>query len=700
MSVQHDGAHQDILRRLSILEGTALPPAPTPPPPGPTPGSPPPAGALATVDFLASPAPAGVSVVRSGTNATRRSGAATVEIMAANTLRYQYNSLGTLLGLMCEKARTNLLTSAIDPAASFGVLGTGVTETSNYGTAPNGLTQSTRLQVAAGNMSSGLRVGVADVDLARSVIVWLKGASAGSLYLRNPDTNVQEEYFFTTGWTATELYSSIALAGNWYNFDIVAANTAALDVQIWGTALIEGDTDVNTIVTSGTRAKEVVTYPVSPGAGTYDIRFTFGNGHIQDFTGVVVSGSSHTIDADTLNYPIIRTIAIYSTGTLPGTPSAPPPPPPSGGTDPAGFGPNQPLATVASFVETMTGDSDITAGPMEFPSQWSSGDGLGGHNYGGYIGDEGAGGMTNAQGQQRAYPWWVLCGPYYDNPEVNEVRAQIRTMRLWARTTSGAWFKPQSDQLDPAPGTTHEYQFSNGLNYNRVMPSGRQPVVASSGGRVIDLVVDWAPHGYPFGMYYPPFGEIDCLCFEIQARLVPKRFTNGGFRWATSELAINVGADWYTSSGWISEICHSGWVKLTNKWTALLAGTVKRPSGKPGQGPGLTVSQFEAAPISLPGEQNIWIERGTFNPTTNYQRLWLRRSAIVSMNKAYTVIAHHGTAVMPASNTVTILASKSYAAFDMYIPPPTPTTQQCIYVTDGATEDIWETFIPGSGSVV
>src|SRR5690606_9453394 len=101
--------------------------------------------------------PSGVAVLRTGGDglASHRTAAATVAIVDDDVLRYEYNAAGTKLGLLCEKARTNLFPNSRNPGAVM-TASSGVTKTNNYGTAPNGLTESTRIQYAGGEASKGL----------------------------------------------------------------------------------------------------------------------------------------------------------------------------------------------------------------------------------------------------------------------------------------------------------------------------------------------------------------------------------------------------------------------------------------------------------------------------------------------------------------------------------------------------------------
>ena len=149
-------------------------------------------GLLQTFDFTdAGDLPAGVTVVRAGTTATRRTGAQTVEVMAANTLRYEYDAAGVLLGLLCEKARTNLVSNAVNVGAAFNDLGA-VTITENYGfvAAPNGANEATQIQVAVGDNYRGLRLGLSSVTGGRLMQVWARAiGSTMELTYRDPSDN-------------------------------------------------------------------------------------------------------------------------------------------------------------------------------------------------------------------------------------------------------------------------------------------------------------------------------------------------------------------------------------------------------------------------------------------------------------------------------------------------------------------------------
>jgi hypothetical protein len=380
-------------------------------------------------------------------------------------------------------------------------------------------------------------------------------------------------------------------------------------------------------------------------------------------------------------------------GSPPSVPAPTPTPPPVSAPTVTGFGPNRPLTTADRRRLSIIGPNEIIVGAPEFP--WGPTDG---GNAGGYINDEYAGGFTNADGQFRIQPWWVLCASANRNPVWDLVTPQVRNMRVYV-LRSGSWVKVY-ETPNPAIGTLWEYQFAYGLSNGRPIPDGRQPVTVPSGGAQVDMAYDWAPHGYPMTsvggtMVTPDYGTDTAIYIEMEARLTPKTFAGGGFRWADSTLGMNAGSDNYQIH-WMGEHAHGAFFRLTNMWQGIFSASVKRPNGtgwgdKPSQGPGLTDSAFMANQPPLPSSVNLWLEKGSYSG--GVQRLALRRSAPATSARTYNIRVDYGTCSPPVE--VTIPAGQDYVMFSS----AGGSGQQCLYIytLTSPAEDVWDTYTPGVG---
>lgn len=329
-------------------------------------------GELEDFDFTVGTAHA-VTVARSGAISTRRTGASTVAVMAANTKRYEHDSGGVQLGLLCEKASTNYFANAANIDA-ITTPNTGATETANYGTAPDGTaTSSTRVVATAGGGSRGISVGISSIPAAVRAMLWVKGAADQEYVITDPDDGSYRYFGPTNGaWQLIEEQGTATPPSNYLNWRLFNSGTSALDVEAWGAALQTGTGYQTLILSDGTnvtRPSEIWTVTVTSGASvTRDIQIEDYLGQTQNITGKAVDiASTFTLNADDITIsPIIAKLRVYTEGSIGASPpSAPPPaPPPASG--------DYPTMTHAALVDTMSQADDAIWGSGLKPANQAS----------------------------------------------------------------------------------------------------------------------------------------------------------------------------------------------------------------------------------------------------------------------------------------------------------------------------------------
>lgn len=343
----------------SAAVGPILPPDPTP------------AGEVEAFDFTVGTTHA-VAVARAGGFSTRRTGASTIAVMAANTKRYEHSATGAQIGLLCEKAVRNYFNNANNPAAITAPTAS-ATETASYGTAPNGAaTTSTRVTAAAGGGSRGISVGIGSIPSAVKEIVWVKGASGQEYVLTDPDSG---EYMYrgpTNGaWQLVEEQGTATPPSNHLNWRLFNSGTAALDVEVWGVGLQPG-TGYQTLVlsdgTNNTRPKEVWTVTLAVGSITRDIQIEDHLGQVQNFLSQVIpAGATWTLDADTITIsPVIAALRVYTEGGIGATPPAAPAP------APAPVSGDYPVMTMVALINSMEAADDAIWGGGAKPANQAS----------------------------------------------------------------------------------------------------------------------------------------------------------------------------------------------------------------------------------------------------------------------------------------------------------------------------------------
>lgn len=343
-------------------------------------------------------------------------------------------------------------------------------------------------------------------------------------------------------------------------------------------------------------------------------------------------------------------------------------------------------------------------GLPETPDNWGS-------EQGGYVNDLGTGGpggFTNSSGIYRIFPWWESIAEKTYNPNGANFRVQVRLMRAYLRNKSPLAWALQQTINDPnfdsgGGGAANDYRFPGDVNYqyNETSHGGfsGRLVSMSSGGSAVQHINDWCLHGWPMNMINPNYTTQDCVGVTMQMRLVPLNDAND-FDPDSYRVSGNVGCDNY-GGGWVAATGQGALKRITHLWQVFAWACVKSPDRLPNQGPGLTVAQYNSAPLPIPPEEHVWLERGAFNSTTNKQTLVLRRSASVSAPKTYSVSKRRGSVTVPMSN-VTIAAGQSSVQFDVDTPGGAVAGRNTLYFSDGnagtSMEDHWGVFTIGTGS--
>jgi hypothetical protein len=357
-----------------------------------------------------------------------------------------------------------------------------------------------------------------------------------------------------------------------------------------------------------------------------------------------------------------------------------------------------PFITAEQLLEDFIGPNVNTGdlGLPEAPDNW-------GHEGGGYINDstdleDSAGGLRNDYGINQILPWFVaMAEKTFDVTGRNE-RVQFRFPRHYMRLKNAGWsFVSTTDN----PRANYDYRFPG--NVESAINHAVRTVTMSSGGVAQSLILDWCLHPFPTSKALPNLDLQDCWGGHVQMRLVPidetAVFSPDDFR-----VSGNYGSDNYKSpNSFEGEHTHGRFKRITRRWQAFGAATVRRPNGHPGvdnkptQGPGLTVEQYLTSPLPLPPEESVWLERGAFNAGTNKQTLVIKRSAPVSANKTFSISVKRGTVTVAVSQ-VTMSAGQADVAFDVNTPGGAIAGSNTVYVTDGGIEDDWFPFEIGSGS--
>jgi hypothetical protein len=297
-------------------------------------------GLRLTVD-MASNGPTYASVTRQGATGTYVNSAGTLVEAAANVSRYHYNSAGTFLGLYIEKPKTNLMPGGknVGLVPPWTIMGAGVTVSTGFATGPTGVASTaTRLVVTAGNAGSGIRYAITSgaTGLLRNTVYGRsRSGSAVKINMRHP-ANGYTEVTFNTTWTRVDLIGENE-GGIWFNNDFTTVDANAIDVELFGTDVTPGGADYDSIqLVPGTRVNESATFTVGL-SGAHDLVVVFDNDATQVIRNVSFTNGAWTLNAPGLERPLVKTLKVYSVGTVPAsevpTPPPPPPPPPPATSD-------------------------------------------------------------------------------------------------------------------------------------------------------------------------------------------------------------------------------------------------------------------------------------------------------------------------------------------------------------------------------
>lgn len=326
-------------------------------------------------------------------------------------------------------------------------------------------------------------------------------------------------------------------------------------------------------------------------------------------------------------------------------------------------------------------------------NDWDNSSGTSSTEWGGWQVTQGTANQVQA--------WYVIADPASGNSVRALVKYHVRAPRFFRRRRSNkTWEVATNGSGIMGMQYISDHRLSAPADDYRDMPI---PAVNAPGGLYLSKSSTWTLHGYPQSREPINSGiisEYDAYGFIMMGRVVPhtlQQSATDGYRWADSTAQMNIGADHYSNSGWLSEHGHSAFLRLTNRYKLLGMMTIKRPDMS--QPPGLTEAQFMESVFdwsALYPEEEIWVERGAHNTGTNKQTLVLRRTAPVSAGKTFALSVLKGTITLAVTQIV-MSSGQNSVQFDVNTPGGAIAGQQVLYLTDGGTEDFWADFDIGSG---
>lgn len=298
--------------------------------------------------------------------------------------------------------------------------------------------------------------------------------------------------------------------------------------------------------------------------------------------------------------------------------------------------------------------------------------------------------------------WYVVADPASGNTVRALVKYHVKAPRAFKRRRSNKTWEPAGGGGIMGLQYINDHILKAPDDDDR--PAAIAPINATSGGIYLGKSAGWTLHGYPQPREPLDAGvisEYDAFALMMMARVVPHTLTataTDGYRWADSTAQLNVGADHFNGGTWLSEMGHSAFLQLTNRYKLFGMMTIRHPSMSP-QPPGLTEAQFLESIFdwSLYPEEEVWIERGAFDSGDEEQTLVLRRTAPVATDKTFTLSVLKGTITLAVSQVVMSAGSNS-VQFIVNTPGGAIAGQQVLYLTDGGGEDHWGDFEIGNGT--
>jgi hypothetical protein len=193
-----------------------------------------------------------ITFTRSAATATRVNSSGLVEVMAADTPRFDFNP-ATLIcrGLLIEESRINLIRYSNELATSPWTTVTSgaasVTRTNNAAVSPDGTSNATKLEfsaTASGELATVREATTVTAGTSYAPSIYLRADSPVTVYVRKGDQSASEAVAVTTSWQRFTLTPGAA-GSTTHNFDIstkaLSANTtSAVTVYVYGAQLEAG----------------------------------------------------------------------------------------------------------------------------------------------------------------------------------------------------------------------------------------------------------------------------------------------------------------------------------------------------------------------------------------------------------------------------------------------------------------------------
>lgn len=264
-------------------------------------GMPPAGRGHVDLNFASALSPMGFALTRASTG-TYGDSAGLVATAAIDAARYDYSltSIGTLLGLLYEPARTNIILRSSDFSnATWGKVTAPVT--TNAGTNPDG--SSTVQTVTASGANAFLyQASVLGNGVAGFSSVWIRRRTgSGTIRLRSAPSGTDTAITVTADWARVSMPIMGNGAQDCWVLNIATSGDA---IDLWGADLKAGalSSHIPTVASQVTRSADVGTLHIPVGISS--LRYTFDDDSTQD---VAVTAGAYTIPT-TLNRSRIKRI--------------------------------------------------------------------------------------------------------------------------------------------------------------------------------------------------------------------------------------------------------------------------------------------------------------------------------------------------------------------------------------------------------
>lgn len=173
-----------------------------------------------SIDFTSAVLDPRITFTRAGATATRINSSGLLEVVAADTPRFDYNR-ATLAcrGLLIEETRTNICTYSNAFNTGWGAFGTATT-VANQAISPDGTNNAWSY---TGSNGGNLKYKSFSANGTYTVSLWARGDVGGeTLFLQSAPSGAYQAWTLTTSWQRF----SFTYTGTWSRFDIGLGNTS------------------------------------------------------------------------------------------------------------------------------------------------------------------------------------------------------------------------------------------------------------------------------------------------------------------------------------------------------------------------------------------------------------------------------------------------------------------------------------------